>query len=290
MHAVAGLLFSTLFGSDGQPTSGREKGAALEEDKAGHSQHESQEQRMQQGPSQPPTAEQVVASDGQATDEEPVEADASIAEAEADLARAQRAQREALQAEAASLESSCNALLEVKETMLQEQGSHTTQSQDQDSSSSKAQTDIVGRQGGGLPPAQEADREADDSMLQTGAVLSDEEVLQEGDSKTDESVVKTEAALTAAQEAEQQVLQAEKESLAEKPQSSVNLRDDLQQASGQPAQSALRHEVSFTCTSSSCPCLSVYHSFKSLPYAGSADLARMSLACTSCWSENSRPQ
>ena len=177
LHGLAGLLFSTLFGGHGQQqrgpsadtsppdfsegrqghappgtdeqqlagaagqqltSGGREEGTALEEDKAGHSQHESQEQRMQQRPSQPPTAEQVVASDGQATDEEPVEADASIAEAEAELARAGW-------------------------TIQRHSSGKVLPSQEQDVCCGKVR----------------GDREADDSVLDTGAVVSHEKVPHE---------------------------------------------------------------------------------------------------------------
>ena len=190
------------------------------------SEHGIQEHSMHR---QLPAAESEV----QTTDES-AEEDAIIAEAEADLARAQRAQREALQAEAAALESSRNALLEVREAMQREQ-EQSSQSKDPDSSSSKAHTDAVGEQGRDLALVQEADRGADDSMLQTGADVSDQKVPQEW---LEGNVLQTDAAMAAAEEAQM-------ESLAEKHPSSEHLRDDVQQESGQPAQSALRHELYF---------------------------------------------
>ena len=58
------------------------------------------------------------------------------------------------------------------------------------------------------------------------------EAEQEGDREADESV----AALAGAQEAQQQAVQAGQEALAEEHQSLMQLRQELQQQSGQPSQ------------------------------------------------------
>ena len=221
----------------------------------GHSQYDYQDQSMQQRLPQPSAVEPEGA-EGQAADQHSTEEDASMAETEVDLARAQRAQREALQTEAASLQSSRQALLEVKETIQQEQEGRMSQGQDQGMSSSMtAQSDTGGRQGGELASVEEADREADDSVVGTGAMLSDRGApyegedrhvvedmsqteaavagAQEGDQEGDTSVTETQAALAGAQEAQQQAVQAQQEALADQRQTLMHLRQDLQQASGQ---------------------------------------------------------
>ena len=63
-----------------------------------------------------------------------------------------------------------------------------------------------------------------------------EEADQQGDGEADDSVAQTEAALAGAQEAQQQAVQAQWEALAEERSSLLQLRQDVQQASGQPSQ------------------------------------------------------
>ena len=71
-----------------------------------------------------------------------------------------------------------------------------------------------------------------------------EEGDQEGDMEVDESVAQTEAALAGAQEAQQQAVQAQQQALAEERRDLMQLRQHLQQQSGQPAQ-CLRHTAYF---------------------------------------------
>ena len=82
---------------------------------------------------------------------------------------------------------------------------------------------------------QEPDREADEA--------ADRVADEEADREADGSTAKTEAALAAAQEAQEEALQAEKEALGEERQSLMQVRDDLQQASGQPRQNVFGHEL-----------------------------------------------
>ena len=225
----------------------------------GHIQYGDQDQSMQQRLHQPSAVERE-GLEGQADGQHSAEEDASMAETEADLARAQRAQHEALQTEAASLQSSRQALLEVKETIQQEQEQGGRMSQEQDlgtPSSMAAQSETGGRQGGEWASVQEADREADDSMVDTGAMSSDGGALHKGEDrhvvedvsqteaavvgaqeieqKADESVAETEAALAGAQEAQQQAVQAQQQALADQRQTLMHLRQDMQQPSGQPS-------------------------------------------------------
>lgn len=71
-----------------------------------------------------------------------------------------------------------------------------------------------------------------------------EEAEQEDDREADESVAQTEAALTDAQEAQQQAMQAQQETLADEHHSLMQIRNGVQQQSGQPAQ-RLRHTACF---------------------------------------------
>ena len=64
-----------------------------------------------------------------------------------------------------------------------------------------------------------------------------------GNQEADESVAETEAALAGAQEAQQQAAQAQQEALADHRQTLMRLRQDMQQASGQPEQTIVRHTL-----------------------------------------------
>ena len=222
----------------------------------GHSQHGSEDQDHSvhhHHTTQPPAVEHEEL-ESQAIDQQSAEEDASMPDVEADLARAQRAQREALEAEDASLQSSRKALLEVREAIQLEQRGPVSQNQDQVISSSMAPTGTEGRQGGGLAPVQEADREADDTILEAGAVLSDEPAARDGQGRqADDTLAQTAAALAGAQEAQQQAVQAGQEALAEERHDLVQLRQDLQQQPGQPAKSV--------CCSALCNCCSCYNTF-----------------------------
>ena len=210
----------------------------------GHREHGRQDQSIPHRHTSQPPALEPEDLESQATDQQSAGEDASTTDTEADLARAQRAQREALQAEGAPLQSSREALVEGREASQQEQAQRVFQNQGQVTLSSMAQTDTEGRQGGSLALVQEGDREAGDVMLETGAVLSDEQVSDEGQGRqADQSVAHTEAALAGAQEAQQQAVQAGQEALAEEQYSLMQLRQDLQQQSGQPAQLCATAEI-----------------------------------------------
>ena len=75
---------------------------------------------------------------------------------------------------------------------------------------------------------------AEESMVETGAMLSDGGALHKGEDRhVVEDVSKTEAALAGAQQAQQQAAQAQQQALAEERQSLMHLRQDMQQQSGQ---------------------------------------------------------
>ena len=227
----------------------------------GHRQRGSQHQSMyHQHTSEQPGVERE-GLESQATGQQPAEEDASTAEVEADLARVQRAQREALQAEDASLQSSRNVLLGVRAAVQQEQGGLVSQNQDRVTFGSMAQTDTEGRQGNNLAPVQEADREADDTMVKTGAELSNGQASHEGQSRqADETLAETESALAGAQEAQQQAVQAQQQALAEERRDLMQLRQHLQQQSGQPAKNV--------CCSALCICCTCNNNFAPVPAVG----------------------
>ena len=217
----------------------------------GHSQPGSQHQSMyhQHTFEQPGVEREGLES--QATGQQPAEEDASTAEIEADLARVQRAQREALQAEDASLQSSRNVLLGVRAAVRQEQGGLVSQNQDRVTFGSMAPTDTEGRQGDNLAPVQEADREAGDATVETGAELSDGQASYEGQSRqADETLAETQSALAGAQEAQQQAVQAQQQALAEERRDLMQMRQHLQQQSGQPAKSVYCSALCICCTCS----------------------------------------
>ena len=203
----------------------------------GRGEHGRQEQSIPlQQTSHPPAVEHGKL-ETHATDQQPAGEHESTAETEADLLRAQQAQREALQAEGVALQSNHETPVEVREAGQQEQAGPVFQDQDQVTLSSMAQTDTGGRPGGDLPPVQEADRQAEDSVLETGAVSSGEQAFDEGQgTEADESVAQTETALADAQEAQQHAVQAGQEALAEERRDLMQLRQDVQQQSGQSAQ------------------------------------------------------
>ena len=81
---------------------------------------------------------------------------------------------------------------------------------------------------------------ADDSMVETGAMLSDGCAPHEGEDRhVVEDVSQTEAVLAGAQEAQQQAAQAQQQALADHRQTFMHIRQDVQQQSGQPSLSCL---------------------------------------------------
>ena len=224
----------------------------------GHSQHGSPDQSVyHQHTSEAPAVEHEEM-ESPPTDQQSAEEDASTAETEADLARAQRAQREALRAEDASLQSSRKSLMEVRETIQQEQAGRMSQNAHQVTLSGMAQTDTEGRQGGDQAPVHEADRKADDTMLDTGAEFSNEQASHEREARpAGEGVAQTEATLVDAQEAQRPAVQAQQQALAEEPRDLMQLRQDLEQQSGQLARSV--------CCSALCNCCTCNNSLAPMP-------------------------
>ena len=99
------------------------------------------------------------------------------------------------------------------------------------------------------------------------------EADKEGDREADTSVAETDAALAGAQEAQQQAVQAQQQALADQRQALMHIRHDLQQASGQLAQTVWHIAGDTACLSA----MYNFHKSDSIACTGSIPGLRLGL-------------